>query len=59
MIEIILGFTLGYAVPMFLLKRYIARKRRQLEAQSPSTEHRRAEPRPTPGSLSPVPAGRP
>jgi hypothetical protein len=59
MIEMILGFTLGYAVPMFLLKRYIAGKRRQVEAQLRSTEHRKAEPGPTPGSLRPVPAGRP
>jgi hypothetical protein len=55
----ILGFTLGYAVPMFLLNRYIAGKRRQVEAQLRSTEHRKAEPGPTPGSLRPVAAGRP
>jgi hypothetical protein len=59
MIEIVLGFILGYAVPMFLLKRYIARRRRELAGVSPSTEHRKAEPDPTSGSLRPAPAGRP
>jgi hypothetical protein len=58
MIEVILGFTLGYAVPMFLLKPCIASKRRQVEAPLRSTEHRKAEPGPTPGSLRPVAAAR-
>jgi len=32
-IEIIIGFALGYGVPMFLLKRYIARRRFDVNAQ--------------------------
>jgi hypothetical protein len=60
MIEIVLGFALSYAVPMFLLKRYIARRRREVAAVSPSTtEHRKAELDPPSGSLRPAPAGRP
>jgi hypothetical protein len=35
--EIILGFALGYGVPMFLLKRYIARRRRETNAQQAQT----------------------
>ncbi len=42
MIEVILGFALGYGVPMFLLKRYIARRRLDINAQRHSTVERAA-----------------
>jgi hypothetical protein len=42
MIEIITGFALGYAVPMFLLKRYIARRRADVSAQRPTVTDRAA-----------------
>jgi hypothetical protein len=49
MIEIILGFTLGYAVPMFLLKWY-AGKRPQVDAQLRSTEQSKGRARSDAGS---------
>jgi hypothetical protein len=42
MIEIILGFTLGYGLPMFLLKRHIARRRAEVKAQRHVTADRAA-----------------
>lgn len=34
MIEMILGFAIGYGVPMFLLKRYIAHRRRDVAPEA-------------------------
>jgi hypothetical protein len=58
-IEIILGFTLGYGVPMFLLKRYIARKRRERERAAPASERRQPELDSTSRPLHPALADRP
>jgi hypothetical protein len=42
MIEIIAGFALGYGVPMYLLKRYIARKRAEVNAHAQNVVDRAA-----------------
>ena len=42
MIEIITGFALGYGVPMYLLKRYIARRRAAANAQAQNVNDRAA-----------------
>jgi hypothetical protein len=57
-IEVIVGFTLGYGVPMFLLKRYIARKRRDRARTAPMPEQRQPRPGATSGPLRPALADR-
>lgn len=42
MIEIITGFAVGYGVPMFLLKRYVARRRSNATAKQQTVVDRAA-----------------